>query len=137
MAKTKSSLKSIAFVYDFAVDGGATSTIGMGAFLPANSLIWDLKIAPITAVTSGAGLATLEIGTINTTVNSIMVQVVAPTFLGLVAVGANGILTLGNASALKNARMMVIAPDQISITIGVEAFTAGKFIANIMYQELN
>jgi len=39
MAKRIVSAKDVAFVYDFAVDGGGVSTINMGVFLPNNAVV--------------------------------------------------------------------------------------------------
>lgn len=54
------SLKSKAFEYDFAVDGGAIGAINTGVYMPPNSLITRVLINVKTNFTSG-GSATLAI----------------------------------------------------------------------------
>jgi hypothetical protein len=139
MAKLNGTIKSLNFVYDFTVDGGAVSAIPTGIILPVNFLIYGAIIAPIVDLTSG-GLAVVNIGN---AANSTQVWDNAHGTVGTfvdynkATYGFNsltgGIFT-GAAESLINPLGYSY---EVTVNIGVAPLTAGKFICSILYLESN
>lgn len=129
------------YVYDFAVDGGATSTIALSAKagvapLPIGAIVSAVKLKVLTTFTSG-GSATLEWG--NTTdPNGYSGATVAVASLTAGAV-FNG---WDNAAALLwddtndhpiDLNIAVANDAVVSVTIATAAMTAGKAVILVEY----
>jgi hypothetical protein len=117
-----------AFLYDFAVDGGATGSLSTPVFIPANAQV-RTRIATLTTVTSG-GAATIDI------------QCGGQSILVTGATGKADIPTAGNynglndvvATTANNATSGKVAVGgQVTLIIGGAAITAGKFFAVFEY----
>lgn len=127
-------LKTARGIYDFAVDGGAISTIAlMGATLiPLGATILNGYIDVVTTVTSG-GAATFGIQ-----VESAGDIVAAGTgFASLAGPGRRNVLpgmTPGSATA-NTAMVRTTALRDISLVIAAATFTAGKFSVVLFYQD--
>ena len=123
-----SSVQIAIATYDFAVDGGAISTItpSKGYNLPDNAIILDGMVDVITTLTSAGDLATIAIQTeaANDIVTAVAIGTGTPWDAGLRA-----IIPLGtNTTAIK-----LTAARDIKIVIAVEALTAGKFHTILRY----
>jgi len=111
--------------YDFAEHGGAVSTIGLGVTLPDNAIVTRAWYEVITTLTSAADTATVSI---DIPVNDVA-GIVAAT-----AINAGGnVWDAGLHEAIQdgtaaNFSTKTTAARELSITIGVQAVTAGKFV---------
>ena len=115
--------KQLNFIYSFANDGGAVSTIGMGVFLPAGAIV-QLGVANVfTALTSG-GAATIAVGWTGDTGALIAATAVASWSDNAVIEGVD----------LTVAMVKVTAVQELAVTIATAALTAGEFYytCNIM-----
>jgi hypothetical protein len=108
--------------YDFAVNGGAVSTIPLGVTLPDNAIIFEGCGDIITAFTSTGGTGTIALNA--NTGGDLLAAVDADTLAGVFA-----IIPVGSAaSAVK-----LTAAREIAITIGTAAITAGKAVFFLFY----
>lgn len=113
------------FEYDFAKDGGAVGTIALrGPKLPSAAVITDGKIHVITAVTS-SGAVTMTLG-IETAVD-----VLASTLKG--AMTLNAILDVVPERTAATSILTTTTGAGVTMTVGVAAITAGKFIVALEY----
>ncbi len=113
--------------YDFAVHGGAISTIGLGKYLPDNAVIIDGIVDVVTTLTSSGDTATVSVNSegAGDLVAAIAINDVSnPWDAGLQAIIPDGTDT--NAIKLTDDR-------EIAITVAVQALTAGKFHVLLRY----
>lgn len=115
-------------LYDFAVDGGAVSTINLqGPPIPARSIITEFFVRVITAPVSG-GATTISFDTIDTSVNPNVTTVAA-----LMAATGKASFTLNTVlyaifpgGAAANAAVWNANGFYVAMSIAVAALTAGK-----------
>lgn len=122
--RLSSSLKTASFVFDFAVDGGAVSTIQMGAFLPVNAVVIFGVANVITALTSG-GSATIAVGWTTSTAALIGATAVASWGAGAILPGVD----------LPGAPVLATSARQLAVTIAAAALLTGKFQYTCLYIE--
>jgi hypothetical protein len=125
MAAVVTSRKSVSFLYDFAVNGGAVGSINMGVFIPANAVIYGGYILCQTALTSG-GSATISVG--YSSAATILASNIAYTTFNSGGVVSIGVDLSANPKFLDTAR-------QLTITIGTAALTAGSLTYFCEYTE--
>ncbi len=113
--KIKSSLKTIAFLYDFAVDGGAVGTIPMGIFIPFEAQIFGWASVPVTNLVSNT-TTNIEIQATNTIVSQDSASFNVPD---------------GDVNSLA----ALSFPVEVSLIISNDFLTAGKFKFLIYYNE--
>lgn len=114
--------------YDFAVDGGAISTITLAtnALIPANAIVFGGIINPTTALTSG-GSATIGIGTTaGSSATSIKGQTAVATYSLDALIATVPVFTA--ASAFK-----MSAAGQITITIAAATLLTGVMEVSVVY----
>lgn len=106
----------IPFVYDFAVHGGVVGDIGLGVYVPKDTVILDGLLDVVDAVTGGTS------ATIALKVEG------AADVLAAAVLGTNGTEGLHDVvpdgSAAK--AIKTTAARQVTLTVGVAALTAGK-----------
>ena len=114
--------------WDYAVDGGAISAIGLGITIPANSIIVGSIIDVQTTCTSAgadAGTGALSVSGANDIVTAIAISDgTNPWDQGLHA----GIPVFTAATAVKTT-----SAAEVTFTIAGQVFTAGKFVVNLFY----
>lgn len=116
MSQLNSTPRSFSNIYNFAVDGGAVSTINLGTFFKPNTKIQNYNIQVLTAFTSG-GAATVSIGATG---------LATTTFFNGVAVAT---LALNYVATVTNTIIVVPSTgSQLTITIATAALTAGRLI---------
>lgn len=110
------------YLYDFAVDGGAVSTINLTAktgyeVLPVGAIVKSVHYHVITAMTSG-GSATVSIGDTTSTARYLALTAFDNAAYALAKVAVNAI----------GAPLLVVAANdgKFGISIAVAALTAGK-----------
>ena len=116
--------------YDFALDGGAISTIGLHATIPDNAIVVRAWYEVLTTLTSSGDNATVSLDIPTDDVAGILAAIAIddgsnPWDAGTFACIQDG--TVGNFSN------KCTAAREISMTIAVEALTAGKFILWCQY----
>ncbi len=112
--------------YDFAVDGGAVSTITpAGPTLPTKSIILGGTIDITTTLTSG-GAATISVGT---SAGSSSASLKALTAVASWTAGQMAIVPIFTAATF----LKLTAAGAITTSIAVAALTAGKFDVNLVY----
>jgi hypothetical protein len=124
-------LKTAMGVYDFAVDGGAVSTIPLmgAALIPLGATIVGGYVDVVTQVTSG-GAATLAIQV--EAANDILTAVAVASW----TVGRKNILPAQQSGALTASTLVrTTALRDISLVVGAFALTAGKFKVVLFYQD--
>lgn len=113
-------------MYDFAVSGGAISTIDLGITVPPNSIINNVKVRVITAPLSG-GAATISVDRINNSVNPPVATVA-----GLIAATAIATFAINTVQlATYFVPIFVANPFNVGISIAAFTLTAGKFIISV------
>jgi len=113
--------------YDFAVDGGAVSAIGLGVTLPDNAIMLDGMVDVVTTLTSAGDTATVAIHA--ESANDLVTAVAINDGGNPWDAGLHAIIPLGTAaSAVK-----LTAAREITATIAVEDVTAGKFVVFVRY----
>ena len=114
--------------WDYAMDGGAISAIGLGITIPANSIIVGSIIDVQTTCTSAgadAGTGALSVAGANDIVTAIAISDgTNPWDQGLHA----GIPVFTAATAVKTT-----SAAEVTFTIAGQVFTAGKFVVNLFY----
>jgi len=124
MARINATRKHATFAYDFAVDGGAESTIGMGVIIPANSVITYGFAKVVTQLTSG-GSATIAVGWTGGTGVLLAATAVASWTAGTILEGVDLIVAMLEATADR----------ELAVTIVTAALTAGRFVGYCEYVE--
>ena len=113
--------------YDFAEHGGAVGAIDLGVTIPDNAIILDGMVDVITTCTTAgadAGTMAIHVEGAGDIVAAVAVSAAADWDAGLrPIIPANTSIT-----AVKTA-----APRQVTATIAVQDFTAGKFIVYLRY----
>lgn len=111
--------------YDFAEHGGAISTIGLGVTLPDNAIVVRAFYEVLTTLTSAGDTATIAV----TIPTDDVAGIVAAT-----AINAGGnVWDAGHHEAIQTGTAATFsekctAARELSVTIAVQAVTAGKFI---------
>ena len=119
---------SVKAIYDFAVSGGAVSTIslldddGVAVVLPDNAIITSVYVDIITAMVSTGGTGTIALNSEGA--GDLLAAVDADTLSGIAA----GIPVGTAATAVK-----LTAERTLSVAIATAALTAGKFVAIVDY----
>lgn len=146
--KLTSSIKSIAFNYNFVRDGGAIGNINMGVFLPANCIVLGTFIQTIQAtplVSAGAAIIN-----INTTTGATIVDNVASGLTGTFADYNNasyGFNVQGGAAIGKVPSIIGVNPNgglvgiftiptEVVVNIAGFVLTDGAFNGAILYLEI-
>lgn len=126
-------LKLARGLYDFAVDGGAISTIGLMAAehrIPAGATIIGGWVEVHTQLTSG-GAATIAVG-VETNTDIVPAVAVASWTVGRKRVVPG--LTVGNTLAASDV-VRTSADRNITMTIATQTLTAGKFSVMLLYAD--
>lgn len=126
MARLIAAKKLIVALYDFAADGGAISTIGMGIYIPDNSVIVNFCVKTNTTLTSG-GASVVSYGWTGDTdalliVNAMSNFVATETMQG---------------RDFADTPVETTASREIAITIATATVTAGVIIAMCEFIELD
>ena len=117
--------------YDFAVDGGAISTIGSGVTLPDNAIITKCWFDVSTTLTSATDAATIAINI--PTDGDLHAAIAISEGTNTWDAGIQDCDTKGNDDDSKGAYLKLTAAREISWVIAVEAVTAGKFVLFLEY----
>lgn len=126
MSKINATFKSLSFLYDFAVDGGAVGAIGLGIFLPVGYIPISMTIVPVTNFTSG-GLAVISLGTVGNPTLAFSADAYTA-----VNIGTYTLLT----SIVPVPAMSINNPsEEMILTIGVAALTGGALKGTIFFME--
>lgn len=124
MAKaTGVSTKTISFVYDFTVNTGAISTIQMGVWIPAGSVV-QFGVAQVVTALVGA-TATIAIGWTGNTGALVAATAVASWSDDAVLEGVDLIVAMVKVTAIQ----------QLAVTIATAELTAGRFFYTCQYIE--
>ncbi len=142
MTKVKSALKTISFIYDFAVDGGATGSIPMGVYLPSNAMVLGTFIQSITDITS-AGAAIVDVGTLaGSTILSNFQSGTSGTFAdynsGTYGFAITQHSRIPGMNAVSQSGGLISPNDSSEIVVSIEpaaALTGGSFKCLILYAE--
>jgi len=114
--------------YDFAVDGGVIGPILLGATIPDNAIVWDGFYEVLTTVTTAgadAGTLALHVNSANDLVTATAVSAGG----NIWDAGIHPIVPVGTAAlAIK-----LTAARALTLTIGGQAVTAGKFVLYVFY----
>lgn len=147
--KLTSSIKSIAFNYNFARDGGAIGSINMGVFLPANCIVLGTFIQTIQATPLlSAGAAVVNI---NTSSGATILDNATSGLTGTLDDYNNatyGFNVQGGAAIGKVPSIIGVNPNgglvgiftlptQVVVDISAFALTDGAFNAAILYIEIS
>lgn len=117
-------VKIARFDYDFAVDGGAVSSITLrGGTIPASSLVIDARVDVTTLVTGGAG------ATVSLDLEAAADLRAAATLATSPTLSTTGVKALLNPVKTSAARSVVA-------TVAVNALTAGVFSVYVTYVEV-
>jgi len=121
-----SALRTAKAIYNFAIDGGAISTITPNGTvaLPANAIIVAATVNSTTAVTS-AGAATVSIGT---SAGSSATSILAAT--AKTSLSANALI---NGVPVFATPVKMTATGNITFTVATAALTAGVIEATVYY----
>jgi len=111
--------------YDFAEHGGAISTIGLGVTLPDNAIVTRAWYEVITTLTSATDAATVSIDIPVDDVAGILAAIAISNVANAWDAGLHEAIQDGTVA---NFSIKTTAARELSITIAVEAVTAGKFI---------
>ena len=112
--------------YDFSVDGGATGDIGLGVTLPDNAIIthaWYEVLTTFTSATSDA--VTIALGIPTDDAAGIVAALAVADESAIWDAGNHETIQDGTAAAFSE---KCTAARELTLTIGVEAATAGKLI---------
>jgi hypothetical protein len=113
--------------YDFDINGGAVSAIGLGVTIPDNAIITGGFVDVLTGFTSGTTAATVAIGVQSA------VDIVAATQIDTLTYDSAGVKSVVPAGTGATAVKVDDGSGKvITLTIGTEALTAGK--ANVWLQ---
>ena len=114
--------------YDFAVNGGAISAIGLGVTIPNNAVVIGGFYDVITTCTSAAdtGTGALSVNSANDIVTAVAIGTGTPFDAGLRAI-------IPKSNTPETTGIKLTAAREITFTIAVQAFTAGKFEVFLHY----
>lgn len=115
--------------YDFAVDGGAISSIGLGVTLPDNAIVTRTYIQVITTLTSSTDAATIALTIPTDDVAGLRAATAISSGTSWDAGFKDGI----QDGVIANFSEQCAAEREITATIAEEAVTAGKFIVFCEY----
>lgn len=124
MAKINLNVKWASFRYDFAADGGAAGTIGMGVYIPNNCIVMFGYAKVTTALTSG-GAMNASVGWTGDTAALIGVTAKADWSINAVLEGVDLIVAMVEATANR----------ELAVTIDTNDGTAGVFEYICQYVE--
>ena len=113
-------------VYDFAVDGGAISSIATGAFFPDNAVVYQSGFDKVTTATSSTDAATIAVTSADITIDAAVA----------ISVGTSwdaGLREGDHQSDTDTTWEKTTSRQELSVVIAVEAVTAGKFVAFANY----
>ena len=113
--------------YDFAVEGGAIGAIGLGVTLPDDAIIWDGFYDVKTTCTSATDAGTMALHA--QTANDLKTATAISSGTTWDAPGVKAIVPVGTAAAA----IKLTAARELTATIAVEDFTAGKFVLYVFY----
>jgi len=130
--------------YSFAVHGGAVGTIGLGVFIPDNAIVTNVWIDVITTVTTAsadAGTLALQIQAANDVVAAIAVSDASNVWdagirgskIGVIAISGDAETALVATAAAAANKLKMTAVREVSLVIGGQAVTAGKFNVYVEY----
>jgi len=111
--------------YDFAVDGGATSSIGMGVTLPDNAIVTRAWYEVISTLTSSGDSATIALTIPTDDVAGIVAATAIDAGGDVWDAGYHEAIQDGTAAAFS---VKTTAARELTVTIAVEAVTAGAFV---------
>jgi hypothetical protein len=116
-------------LYDFAVDGGAVSTINLrGDKIPSGAIIVDALINVDTALTGGTATDTVQLGSeAATDIQAAAARNGAP----WATTGAKRLTLTATAAPVKTTALR-----SLTLTINATVITAGKFTLVVWYLEL-
>lgn len=115
--------------YDFAVDGGAISSIGLGVTLPDNAIVTRTYIQVITTLESSTDAATIALTIPTDDVAGLRAATAINSGTSWDAGFKDGV----QDGVIANFSEQCTAEREITATIAVEAVTAGKFIVFCEY----
>jgi len=117
--------------YDFTEHGGAISTIGLGVTLPDNAIVTRAWYEVLTTLTSATDAATVSIDIPVDDVAGIVAAIAIDDGTNPWDAGLHEAIQDGTVA---NFSTKTTAARELSITIAVEAVTAGKFILFAEYK---
>lgn len=115
--------------YDFATDGGAVSAIDLGVTIPAEAIIVLASVEVITTATSSGDTATGAISVEGA--NDVVTAIAISDGQNPWDAGVGPLIVVDPTDASTHVKATVAR--QVTFTIAVEAFTAGKFNVHIGY----
>jgi len=115
--------------YDFAVDGGAVSAIGLGVNIPDNAVIVMASVDVLTTLTSSGDTATGAISVEGA--NDIVTAIAINDGGNPWDVGIGPLIAVDPTDSSKHVKTS--AAKAVTFTIAVEAVTAGKFNVYLFY----
>ena len=116
--------------YDFAVDGGAISTIGLGVTIPDNAIVVRAWYEVLTTLTSATDAATVALTIPTDDVGGIVAAIAISDASNPWDAGNHEAIQTGTVANFAN---KCTAARGLSMTIATEALTAGKFILYAEY----
>jgi len=125
MARLQSTKRGQSALYSFAVDGGAQSTIGLGIYIPNNSIITDFYVKTNTIPAGASGTAAF--GWTGDTDVLMVVTGIAAFVAGECLQGVDF-----NANPLETTDVR-----EVAITIATTTWTAGILVVSVEYMELD
>lgn len=138
-------LKSLAFNYNFAIDGGLVGAINTPVWLPANALVTRLAILPLVNLTSGGGGTTIQIkcAALNLSAATLYSDVaftaasgdlLKPAFSnGITGSGLNPVAVTGTVNL---DYVPVVTGAQVTMNIAVNPLSAGNFVCVVEYYSI-
>lgn len=122
------SSKNVTFIYDFAISGGAISTINTGLFLPQGYQLIGTLISPITDLNCLLGNSIISIGSTLSGAGTLILGITFSAF----TIASWAFAGISNPTV----DPIALTPaEEITLSIGMEALTAGSFKATIFYME--
>ena len=116
--------------YDFAVDGGAIGAIGLGVTLPDNAVVKRAWYEVLTTLASATDAATVSLDIPVDDVAGLLAAIAISDATNPWDAGHHECIQDGTAA---NFSEKCTAARELSMTVAVEALTAGKFILFVEY----
>lgn len=124
-----SNLRVARATFDFAVDGGTATAHGLGVTIPDNAIIvggfYDV-ITTFTSPTTDDATLAIHVEGANDIVNAVAIDTGTPWDAGQQAI-------IPKANTPESTGVKTSAAREITVTIGVEAITAGKLVIWLYY----